>query len=668
MTEALVIDRLSVSYGDTQGELLAVRAFSIVVRRGETYGLVGESGCGKSTVALAMLGYFNANARLAGGRVLLDGEDLAQLPPVRLAALRGSAVAMVHQDPIGSLNPVMTLGAQLVEVLRAHRPASESAMHDEAVSMLARVALAQPAQFMDRYPHQASGGQLQRIAIAMALLARPKLLVLDEPTTGLDVTVEAEVAALVAELARDFDMAVVYVSHNLGLISRVCDRIGVMYAGEIVEQGTVAQVFGAPQHPYTMALLECLPRITMQGPPRRLGSIGGRIPRLDQAHMGCVFAARCRYADPGVCVQLGAIPLVTQGDGRQVRCARVGQFETLGAQTVTRTPVPRSGQTVLSLQSVWKRYQSGAGLWARMTGRAAAGGVAAAADVSLDVATGEVVALVGESGSGKSTLARIIAGLDQASMGNVRFQAIDVAQLRPRQRPRAVVSAIQMVFQNPDRTLNPSHTVGLILARALRRSKRAGTQPMALRIAALLDRVSLPASTADQRPHQLSGGQRQRVAIARALAGDPELLLADEPVSALDVSVQGAIINLLLDVRDQTGAAVLLISHDLALVHAVADRVVVMRRGRVLESGTCAAVFAPPYHPYTRALLAAAGAFAPAQKVVWLDRPAAAGNGCVHADDCPQFAGPMCLTEPPARRVGAAGHLIACHRSLEELG
>lgn len=669
MKPVLQIDRLTVSYGHAGGVLLAVRSVSMTVQRGEAYGLVGESGCGKSTAALAMLGYRSANARFVAGSVLVDGEDVVQASPARLGQIRGSGVAMVHQDPVGALNPVMTLGAQLVEVLRAHRPASERAMRDEAVSMLERVALAAPEQFMQRYPHQASGGQLQRVVIAMALLARPKLLVLDEPTTGLDVTVEAEVARLVADLARDFDMAIVYISHNLALISRVCDRIGVMYAGEIVEEGTVAQVFGAPRHPYTMALLECLPRIVGGTLPGRLASIAGRVPRLDKAPSACAFAARCPYVEPGICTDAGAIALSVQPDGRLARCVRIGRFVAVRTQPAPRSDAIQPGPPVLELRSVWKRYQSSAGFWSRLSGRNALAIAPAAADVSFDIARGEVVALVGESGSGKSTLARIVAGLDRTTLGKVHFHAIDIGRLTPRQRPADVVSAIQMVFQNPDRTLNPAHTVARILSRAMRRSGQHDSMPMLQRSRELLDQVGLAASTLTQRPDKLSGGQRQRVAIARALAAAPELLLADEPVSALDVSVQGAIINLLLDVRDRSGAAVLLISHDLALVHAVADRVVVMRRGRVLESGSREAVFSAPYHPYTRALLVAAGSLPAAeQPPIGPDHAAGSGTGCVHAGNCDRFAGSICLTEQPPWRVGAPGHAIACHRQLEELG
>jgi peptide/nickel transport system ATP-binding protein len=667
MSQVLAIEGLAIAYAGETGGTLAVRDLSLAVARGETYGLVGESGCGKSTAALAMLGYLPPNGRLLAGRLLLEGEDLMSASAERLRALRGPGVAMVHQDPIGALNPVLTLGRQLLETLRAHRPASEQAMREEAVEMLGRVALAEPASFLARYPHQASGGQLQRIVIAMALLARPRLLVLDEPTTGLDVTVEAEVAALVAGLARDFDMAVVYISHNLGLIASVCQRIGVMYAGELVEQGPVREVFARPRHPYTRGLIACLPRIASVATPARLATIPGRVPRLDRAPAGCAFAPRCPHMLAARCIDAGPIPLAMASDGSGVRCVRVGEFDQAQEQVQPRQP--RTGEVPprLSLRALTKRYERTGGLWARL--RAGAGAaMPALAGVSFDVGQGEIVALVGESGSGKSTLARVIAGLEQATEGVVLFRDIDIGGLRPRQRPAEVVSAVQLVFQNPDRTLNPSHRVARILARALRRSNRPDPRPMAQRVATLLERVSLPAETAAQWPHALSGGQRQRVAIARALAGDPVLVLADEPVSALDVSVQGAIINLLLDVRDSSGAAMLFISHDLALVHAIADRVVVLRHGQVMEAGPRDAVFAAPHHPYTRTLLAAAGAAEdaptlPARRAAPQDE----GRGCVHAADCRRFIGPVCRREAPPERIAGPGHRIRCHRPIEEL-
>jgi peptide/nickel transport system ATP-binding protein len=667
MSFTLAIDGLTIAYTGETGRTLAVRDLSLTVASGETYGLVGESGCGKSTAALAMLGYLPPNGRRLAGRLLLEGEDLMSASAQRLRALRGPGVAMVHQDPVGALNPVLTLGRQLLETLRAHRPASEQAMREQAIAMLGRVALPEPASFLGRYPHQASGGQLQRIVIAMALLARPRLLVLDEPTTGLDVTVEAEVARLVADLARDFDMAVVYISHNLGLIARVCQRIGVMYAGELVEQGAVDEVFERPQHPYTRGLIACLPRIAGGHTPARLATIPGRVPRLDQAPLGCAFAPRCPHVQPARCTGAGPIALAMAAGGSSVRCVRVGEIGQAMEQAPPRQPRIGDAAQRLSLRDVTKHYGRAGGLWARLMPDGVDPAMAAAAKVSFDVGQGEIVGLVGESGSGKSTLARIVAGLEQASAGKVLFHGIDIAGLRPRQRPAGVVSAVQIVFQNPDRTLNPAHRVARILARALRRSNRPDALPMARRVAALLERVSLPAETAGQWPHALSGGQRQRVAIARALAGDPELVLADEPVSALDVSVQGAIINLLLDVRDSSGAAMLFISHDLALVHAIADRVVVLRRGQVMETGPRNAVFTAPHHPYTRTLLAAVGAAPDLPPRPSPELPAGASLGCVHAAECRSLIGPVCWREAPPLRQAGPGHLIRCHRPLDEL-
>ena len=663
---AVQIEGLTIAYQAAGGSTLAVRGLSLRVERGETFGLVGESGCGKSTAALALLGYLAPGAHRIAGAVRLQGEDILQASPERLRALRGPGVAMVHQDPVGALNPVLTLGEQLLETLRCHRPQGYAGMRAELLQMLGRVALPEPASFLARYPHQASGGQLQRIAIAMALLARPRVLVLDEPTTGLDVTVEAEVAQLVADLARDFDMAVIYISHNLGLIRRVCGRIGVMYAGELVEQGLAATVFGAPAHPYTMALLACLPHIAPGQPPARLATIAGRVPKLDKEPDGCSYAPRCAFVRDQVCVHSGAIVMAPVAAEHAARCARLGMLHQ-AAPDHSAVAVDRTvGALRLSLQSVWKRYATAGGLLARL-GRQGALATPAAAEVSFDVRAGEIVALVGESGSGKSTLARLVAGLEQVTSGQVLVDAVDVGGLRPRQRSDQQLAAVQLVFQNPDRTLNPSHRVGRILARALRRGGRIDERSMRDRVSALLSQVQLPPETATQWPHALSGGQRQRVAIARALAGKPQLVLADEPVSALDVSVQGAIINLLLDVRDNTGAAILFISHDLALVHAIADRVVVLRRGKVMEAGSRAAVFAPPYHPYTRTLLAAAGAAKDVSHVLEPAPPGLPPGGCLHVDQCRQRIGPICWQQAPPEREVVPGHRITCHRATAEL-
>lgn len=660
---ALEVQGLGIAFGPPGASVLAVRDVSLCVRRGETLGLVGESGCGKSTVALALLGYLAPTARLLGGRVLLQGEDVLRADADRARALRGPGVALVQQDPVGALNPVMTLGDQLLEVLQAHRPQDRQAMRAQVLEMLARVALPDPQAFMARYPHQASGGQLQRVAIAMALLARPRLLVLDEPTTGLDVTIEAEVARLVAALARDFDMAVLYISHNLGLIRRVCDRVAIMYAGEIVEEGPAGGIFAAARHPYTRALVACLPHIAAGAPLRRMATIAGQVPRLHEAPRGCAFAPRCGFARASLCVESGAIALSPVQDGHAVRCARANDLAGAadpGSPTLERPP---AGVARLVLQSVTKRYSGAGGLMARLRG-AESLAPAAADRVSFDVAAGEIVALVGESGSGKSTLARVVVGLDPASAGRVLIDGHDVAQLTARKRPAAQRRAVQIVFQNPDRTLNPSHRIGRILGRALHGSGVRGAD-LRPAVANLLARVRLPPETAAQWPRALSGGQRQRVAIARALAAAPDLVLADEPVSALDVSVQGAIINLLLDERHAAGTSILLISHDLALVHAVADRVVVLLRGKVMETGPRDAVFSAPHHPYTRTLLAAAGAAR--------DWPAAvaappAPGGCVHAAQCRQRIGPVCVQqEPPEQEIGP-GHHMRCHRTAAELG
>ena len=667
----LSLTGLSVAFGPVTSPLLAVRDVSIELHRGETLGLVGESGCGKSTVAHALMGHLPPSARLLSGQVSLEGLDLLRCSSAELRQARGPGVAMVHQDPIGALNPVQTLGEQLLEVLQAHRPDSPTAMRQLVVDMLTRVQLAEPESFLGRYPHQASGGQLQRVVIAMALLARPRLLVLDEPTTGLDVTVEAEVAALVQGLARQYDMAVVYISHSLSLIARVCDRVGVMYAGELVETGYVSEMFERPTHPYTRALMRCVPRIAAVSQTTRMATIPGRVPRLSEAPSGCAFAARCAHRVDATCLHAGPIPLTQRDPAHWVRCARSLHLGDNPQASSEQGGAPVIGKVRLQLQGVGKTYEVAGGLWTRW--RSPGAGKRALDGASLEVRAGEIVALVGESGSGKSTLAKLVIGLEQASQGQALLDGLDIAQLAPRQRPIDVRAAIQIVFQNPDRTLNPSHRVGRILRRAMRFGRQSAAGDADARVRELLERVSLPAEVARAYPNALSGGQRQRVAIARAMAANPKLILADEPVSALDASVQGAIMNLLLEMRDTQAVSVLLISHDLALVHAIADRVVVLRNGRVMESGPRDAVFSPPHHPYTRTLLAAVGAAndpdlreARAGRV-GLGRGGGAMGGCVHAPQCRQCLGEVCTTRPPPAREIAPGHLIHCHRSPSEL-
>jgi peptide/nickel transport system ATP-binding protein len=661
----LEIDSARIGYRLRAGELTVVPDLSLAIAPGEAFGLVGESGCGKSTVALAVMGYLGAVGRLAGGRILVDGQDIARLPAEALRRLRGARMAMVYQDPMSSLNPTMTVGRQLMEVAQTHLGLASAAARARAADMLREVRLPEAEAVLDRYPHQLSGGQQQRVVIAMALMAEPALLVMDEPTTGLDVTVEAAVLDLVNSLRRSRGMALLFISHNLGAVLRVCDRVGVMYAGEIVEQGAIADVFRDPRHPYTRGLLGAIPSLRGGGRGARLASIRGQVGSLLDRAPGCGFAARCPHATHAC--RAAPIPLSEAAPDRLVRCLHAATLprwqREMPAQSAPPSP---EGRTLLDVAGLRKSYRR-SGLFGRKA-------TATRALDGLDLAAehGRTLAIVGESGCGKSTFARLLTGLDTADDGTLALAGVNVARVGVAARDAAQVRSVQMVFQNPDGTLNPSHSIGHAVGRAVRRLRGLKAADVPAEVARLLETVRLPPDVADRMPRQLSGGQKQRVAIARALAGAPELLVADEPVSALDMSVQAAIVNLVLDLQAERGITMVFISHDLAVVRFLADRVAVMYLGRVVEFGPTASVFAAPFHPYTEALLSAAPDPDPdrvAARIVLEGAPPRADvptTGCVFAGNCPRKLGPVCDTTPPPEQT-RHGHRIACHIPRHDL-
>jgi peptide/nickel transport system ATP-binding protein len=663
MPEILRLDELAVSYFGRGGETRVIPGLSFALAEGDSYGLVGESGCGKSTVAMSVMRHLGASGRIVGGRVVFRGRDMATLSPRELRALRGSGVAMVYQEPAAALNPAMTIGHQLTEIPMWHERVGRAEARRRAVAMLREVRVPDPELMLSRYPHQVSGGQQQRVVIAMALLSNPSLLLLDEPTTGLDVTVEAAVVDLIADLRRRFGTTLLYISHNLGLIAKVCDRVGVMYAGELVEEAPVDELFRAPRHPYTRALLACLPRLGGDKHTNPLAALPGQVATLRHRPQGCVFAPRCALARAAC--RTGTVPADMEGE-RVVRCHFWREAATVQGPTPIVVPSPSADADVLRIDRLVKVY-GGHGLLG--SGR----GVRALDGISLAASRAGTLAIVGESGCGKSTLAKVLAGLERGSEGSVVFDGRDIARLGVAQRPRELLRAIQMVFQNPDGTLNPSRSIGSAIGRVI--AKLHGTRGAALKqeVRKLLALVRLPPDIAARKPRQLSGGQKQRVAIARAFAGEPDLVIADEPVAALDVSVQAAIINLFLEIQARRGATLVFISHDLGLVHHIADRVVVMYLGRVMESGPVGRVFDPPYHPYTEALLSAIPVVDPEirQKPIRLSgEPPSAVNrpaGCAFAGRCPRKLGAICDTTPPPEHDAGEGHVIACHIPLDVL-
>ena len=671
----LKVENLEVTYSTRLGPAKAVRDVSFEIWPGDTVGLVGESGCGKSTLAFAIMNHVARNAEVTGGRILFCGEDMVKKSGRQLNRIRGNQIAMVYQDPMAALNPSLRIGVQLTEVLMEHKASSSDAAWTECIRMLDRVHMPDPPTVMERYRHQLSGGQLQRVVIAMALLTNPALLVMDEPTTSLDVTVEAGILDLIDELKREFGVTILFISHNLGVISRVTDRVAVMYSGELVEQGPVRDIFRDPQHPYTAALLRCVPRIGGSRQPGILQPIRGKVPALHEAPPGCVFEPRCDRARKRC--RLEHPEFVRIGEENFVRCFFAGSPDPADS-TVARAvaanaePSPGGEGPILKIEGVRVYYNAlDAGL-AGLDGRRTKGVVKAVDDVTLMARKTATVGIVGESGCGKSTLAKCIAGLESPNAGTMDFIGVDVARI-VEQRPVELLKELQMIFQNPDSTLNPKRTVGEAIARPL---ELFGTVPGAdirNEVVRLLEAVRLGETYLDRLPRHLSGGEKQRVALARAFAGRPTLVLCDEPLSSLDVSVQAAVMNLLLEFQQRFETTMLFISHDLSVVYQFCDSVAVMYLGRICEVGPTEALFAPPYHPYTEALLSAVPIADPSvgrtdirlagSVPSALDPP----SGCRFHTRCPRKLGPICERESPPWRQVTKEHRICCHIATEEL-
>ncbi len=656
---ALELLDLDVAYRVRGEDRQVLRALSLRVERGESYGLVGESGCGKSTAALAVVRYLPRNGRVRSGSILVDGRDVWKLGNRELRRFRADAVSMVYQNPGTALNPSIRVGRQLAEVFTA-RGASRDEVRTRSLEMLRKVQIADAESVLARYPHQLSGGMQQRVVIAMALAKDPALLILDEPTTGLDATVEAEVLDLVAWLQSEFLTSVLFISHNLGVIAKMCSRVGVLYAGRLVEEGPVETILQDPRHPYTVGLLRCIPRGGVRKDHGRLDTIPGFLPSLGAPLPGCVFADRCALADDRC--HREEPPLISLGDRHDSRCwyhDRAPLLPREEARNIELPAVDRGADPLVRFEDLGKVFkQRGHDVYALV-------------GASSSVWQGETLGLVGESGSGKTTLARALLGIVEPTTGVVE---LDGRVLAPRftKRSRLDLRALQIVFQNPDSALNRRHSVRRILLRSLR--KLAGLSGAAAdrRLSELVERVRLSERMLTQKPVQLSGGLKQRVAIARAFAGDPRLVICDEPTSALDVSVQAAILNLLVELQAEKRVAYIFISHDLGVVRYISDRIAVLYLGRLQELGPAEVVFAGPHHPYTEALLSAVPTIdGGGRERIRLtgDIPSAASppSGCVFHTRCPRKLGAICEQEEPPLLEVEEGHSMRCHIPIEEL-
>ena len=657
-TAALKLDDLQVAY-DVRGVLRPVlRGVSFEIQPGEAYGLVGESGRGKSTAAYAAVRYLAQNGHVTGGQTLIRGEDVMRMGDGELREMRSRYLSMVYQDPGQSLNPTLKVGRQVAEAFTVLGYGKTEA-RERAVEALRRVRIADAERVLERYPYQLSGGMQQRVVIAMALACDPQLLILDEPTTGLDATVEAEVLDLVSTLRDETGAAVLLIAHNLGVVRRICDRVGVMYAGRIVEEGVAGEVFDRPQHPYTVGLLRCLPRRGANKAERRLDTIPGSLPLIGTPLPACVFEDRCDLASERCRTEVP--PASHPLPNRTVYCHHVDRVgELLAAPPEAATPSEPPGDVVLRLEDVSKTF--------RQSGH----DVRALVDVDLELRAGETLGLVGESGSGKTTLAKAILGIHAPDAGGViELDGETLAGLTTK-RPSGARRAIQIIFQNPDSALNRSKTVRAILDRALDKLAGVKGKQAEERLEKLAGEVRLSKRHLDMRPRALSGGLKQRVAIANAFAGDPRIVVCDEPTSALDVSVQAAILNLLADLQREERASYIVISHDLGVVRYLSDRIAVLYLGRLMELGPAERVFAGPHHPYTEALLSAVPSVDgdPPERIrLSGEIPSAIDvpTGCVFHTRCPRAIKGTCeVSEPPLVEV-EPGHEMRCFIPIDEL-
>lgn len=674
----LSIDDLTVSYYHGKSRLDAVRNFSLRVERGQTYGLVGESGSGKSTLALALMQYLSSNGQVRRGSITFAGQDLNRLSSQELRGIWGKRLGLVPQDPLSALNPSLKVGEQIAEILRQQLNLSATGAKTRTVELLEDVRIADPQRVSRSYPYQLSGGMQQRVMIAMALSAEPDFLVMDEPTTGLDVTTEATVLDLIDELIEQRHTSVLYISHDLGVVAGMADRVAVLYAGELVEDAATADLYRKPLHPYTQGLLNSVPLLGQSKADVELISMQGQIPKLDELPAGCVFAPRCPLVVDHCRQERPALESVPQAEALyRVRCHRWQEILTgqIDAQELVKAaaapPKAIRKKLVLSVHRSKTHFPLRRTLTDVFT-QTPAKTVKAVDGVSLSISAGATLGLVGESGSGKTTLARSIMGLVESTAGEMELLGLPLPK-KLSKRDLNALKKLQMVFQNPEEALNPYRTIGESLRRPLLKLAKQSSKEADETVVRLLESVRLNADYVKRLPAQLSGGEKQRVAIARAFAAGPDLVIYDEPTSALDVSVQARILNLLNDLQQEHQRAYLFISHDLAVTGYLADEIAVIYLGQLMEVGKTAEFFAPPYHPYTEALLSAVPLPDPLakQRRIRLEgeipSPTNVPDGCPFHTRCPRYLGSICAQKTPPWQEHESGHRIFCHIPLAEL-
>jgi len=666
-TPLLRVENLVTSFESSGQTVRAVDGVSLSIHRGETYALLGESGCGKSMTSFSIMRLLPPAGRVVAGRVMFGGEDLMALPDAAMRTVRGSRVAMIFQEPMTSLNPVVTIGEQIAESVRLHQSLTGSVVKNRVEALLHDVGIADPQQRYGDYPHQLSGGMKQRVMIAIALAGEPELLIADEPTTALDVTIQAQVLALLKKLQQERGMALLLITHDLGVVSEMAGTVGVMYAGQLVEEATREQFFSEAKHPYSQKLFESLPDIEKRDQP--LAVIHGAVPSLAAAFPGCRFAERCDFSEPSCHQRLPRWVDLAAGHG--VRCHMVdptyigafkNELEGVSSERVAANTVVNSlaATPLLEVRDLKMHFQMRQGVFSRNAGH-----LYAVDGLSLQIKSGRTLALVGESGCGKTTVGKAILQLNRPTSGEVLFEGDDLTQISDAAL-RARRNDFQIIFQDPFSSMNPRMKVSDIIREGMVTLGIGGSEAQQqVRVDQLLEQLGLPPESCDRYPHEFSGGQRQRICIARALAVNPKLIICDEPTSALDVSVQAQILNLLKGLQQQMGLAYLFITHNLSVVAYLADEVAVMYLGRIVEQGSVEDVLNHPKHPYTQALISAIPVIdrEEGREVMRLEgdlpSPALPPQGCHFHTRCPKVMA-QCRDAYPDSVALSNTHRVSC--------